>query len=310
MAIERARVRAVQKPWGAVDLRPWSEIRRDGALVGELWYERRAETAPDSLLLLKLLATTQPLSIQVHPDDAFAQAIGQPHGKTEAWYILSAAPSARVAVGLTQRITSQQLRQAVVDGSIADLVRWRRVVPDDVVFVPAGTIHAIGPGLVIAEIQQRSDTTFRMFDFGRQRELHVDSATAVAKAGPAECQAAPSRFTDARSLLVVDRHFVLERINLLPDSIWILSAERETWLFMISGNARVGSFDTSVADAVFVEGERVRIDVGPLGLKCLAAYPGPAPAPGLLGATCPAPTRRSTGAAAPSTPVNATETHQ
>jgi mannose-6-phosphate isomerase len=282
MAIERARVRAVQKPWGAVDLRPWSDISRDGASVGELWYERRGKSAPNSSLLLKLLVTTQPLSIQVHPDDACARTMGLPRGKTEAWYILSAAPGARVAVGLKERIRSRQLREAIDDGSIASLVQWRRVVKDDVVFVPAGTIHSIGAGLVIAEIQQHSDTTFRMFDFGRQRELDVDSAAAVADAGPAQCQPAPSRLTDARSLLVVDPHFVLERINLSPGSVWTFCAERETWLFMVSGTARVGPLDTSVADVVFAEGERVRIDAGPLGLTCLAAYPGPTPAPDLL----------------------------
>jgi mannose-6-phosphate isomerase len=282
MVIERARVRAVQKPWGAVDLRPWSEIRRDGVAVGELWYERDLDNAPDSSLLLKVLVTTQPLSIQVHPDDAFAQTMGLPRGKTEAWYILSAAPDAKVAVGLKRRIASWRLRQAVDDGSITDLVRWRRVVPDDVVFVPAGTIHAIGPGLVIAEIQQRSDTTFRMFDFGRGRELDVDNSVAVADAGPADWQLAESRFTEARTLLVINAHFVLERINLSPGSRWNFSAARETWLLVLNGDARVGTLDMSVGEAVFADGERVQIDVGSKGLKCLAAYPGPAPALGLL----------------------------
>src|SRR5271165_246683 len=125
MAIERARVRAVQKPWGAVDLRPWSEVRPDGVPVGELWYERDKDTAPVSALQLKVLVATEPLSIQVHPDDAFARTKGLPAGKTEAWYVLSATPDAKVALGLTHRITSQQLRQAIDDGSIANLVQWR-----------------------------------------------------------------------------------------------------------------------------------------------------------------------------------------
>ena len=98
---------------------------------------------------------------------------GWHRGKTEAWYILSAAPGAKIALGLKKRLAPRQLREAVDDGSIAGLVAWRTVLPGDVVSVPAGTIHAIGAGLVIAEIQQRSDATFRMFDFGRKRELHV-----------------------------------------------------------------------------------------------------------------------------------------
>ncbi len=144
----------------------------------------------DPSLLLKLLFTSQPLSIQVHPDDAFAHSMGLPNGKTEAWYVLSATPEAKVALGLTRRLTPQQLRTAIGDGSIADLMMWRSVSARDVISVPAGTIHAIGAGLVIAEIQQRSDTTFRLSDSGRGRELHIENAIAVAHAGPARFSAA------------------------------------------------------------------------------------------------------------------------
>src|SRR5204862_5329422 len=129
-------------------------------------------------------------------------------------YILSATPGAKIAVGLKRRLAARQLRAAIEDGSISDLVQWHRVRKDDVIFVPAGTIHAIGPGLVLAEIQQRSDTTFRLFDHGRQREIHVDDAVAAANAGPAKCQSIPNRLSDARSVLVASPHFILERIDL------------------------------------------------------------------------------------------------
>src|SRR5271165_2515086 len=180
VAIEHACMRAVRKPWGSIDLRPWYKMGNDGAAIGELWFQRPDRNAPDPALLFKLLFTTERLSIQVHPDDAFAQSIGFEHGKTEAWYILSATPDAKIAIGLKRRLTPQQLRTAIEDESISELVRWRSVLKDDVIFVPAGTIHAIGPGLVIAEIQQRSEATFRLFDYGRQRELHVDKAVAAA----------------------------------------------------------------------------------------------------------------------------------
>ena len=186
--------------------------------------------AADPALLLKLLFANKALSIQVHPDDAFARSIGLAHGKTEAWYILSATSNAKVAVGLKWRPTTQQLRTSIEDGSIADMVCWHSVRSGDVVFVPAGTIHAIGPGLVIAEVQQRSDATFRLFDFGRQRELHVDYAVTVAYVGPAVTQTASRRLTDARTLLIACPYFVLERIDLVPDSIWQLNASSETWL--------------------------------------------------------------------------------
>ena len=171
MAIEHARAQSVPKPWGIVDVHPWSDVRHGGNAIGEIWYERPGSDAADTSLLLKLLFTSQPLSIQVHPDDAYAQSIGLQNGKTEASYVLSATPDAKVALGLSQRLTPQQLREAGEDGSITDLVVWHAVTQGDSIFVPAGTIHAIGAGLVIAEIQQRSDATFRLFDYGRKREL-------------------------------------------------------------------------------------------------------------------------------------------
>ena len=112
----------------------------------------------------------------------------------------------------------------------ADLVVWRPVSADDVIFVPAGTIHAIGAGLVIAELQQRSDATFRLFDYGRQRELHIENAIAVADAGPANFQVQPNQLTAERTLFISNPYFVFERIDLAPNSNWRLEAERETWL--------------------------------------------------------------------------------
>ena len=213
MAIELAYARDVQKPWGVADARPWSEVARTGRSIGEISYERAGAVVSAPELLLKVLLTSQPLSIQVHPNDAFAQSIGLPRGKTEAWYVLSARPGAAVALGLKQSVSSVQLRQAVADGSIADLVAWRTVSAGDAIFVPAGTIHAIGPGLVIAEIQQRSDATFRLFDHGRSRELHVDRAITASFATPAALQMKPNRLDNGRTLLASNPYFVFERIE-------------------------------------------------------------------------------------------------
>src|ERR1700735_2891928 len=186
MAIEHASVRVVRKPWGVADLHPWSGIDGSGDSIGELWFQRVDRNAPTPALLLKLLFTSEPLSIQVHPDDAFARSIGLSNGKTEAWYILSAIPGAKVAVGLNYPRSATALRTAITDGSIANMVHWRPVHKGDVIFIPAGTIHAIGAGIVLAEIQQYSDATFRLFDYGRQRELHEDNAVAVLVSGPVQ----------------------------------------------------------------------------------------------------------------------------
>jgi mannose-6-phosphate isomerase len=275
MAIELARAQALPKPWGVADLRPWSNLGSEGGrLLGEIWYERPGTPASEPSLLLKLLFTSQPLSIQVHPDDAYAQSMGLACGKTEAWYILSAAPGAKVAVGLKERLEPRRLRQAVDDGSIVRHIAWRTVLPGDVVFVPAGTIHAIGAGLVIAELQQRSDATFRMFDFGRKRELHVASAIAVADAGPAGFDLKPKRLTDERTLLASQPHFAFERIVLAPGAALNLDAERETWLLVVSGNARTRKFGVGIGDAIFAQSDRIEGQAGRDGMACLVAYSG------------------------------------
>jgi len=282
MAIEHARARAVVKPWGIEDLRPWSNARHDGDAIGEIWYERPGNAAADPSLLLKLLFTNQPLSIQVHPDDTFAHSMGLPNGKTEAWCILRAAPDAKVALGLNRRLTPQQLRAAIGDGSISNLIVWRTVSAGDVIFVPAGTIHAIGAGLVIAELQQRSDVTFRLFDYGRQRELHIESAIGAADAGPANYQVRPSQLTAERKLLASSPHFVFERIDLAPNSSWYLEAERETWLLVLSGSAIAGSFEVATGDAIFAQSDHVDIHPGAIGMVGLVAYTGGGPVPHLL----------------------------
>jgi mannose-6-phosphate isomerase len=263
MAIEHASVQVVRKPWGVADLHPWSGLDGSGDTIGELWFQRIDGNAPVPSLLFKLLFTSEPLSIQVHPDDAFARSIGQPNGKTEAWYILSAKPDARIALGLKQHLTPQELRSALKDGSIAELVQWRPVVKDDFVFVPAGTIHAIGAGIVLAEIQQRSDATFRLFDYDRQRGLHEDNALAVSDAGPAQIQTAPRRLTRENSSCA-------------------LNADPETWVLLIDGHAAIGLAVASIGETIFIGGDRTSIEVGASGLVGLVAYPGPTPVPSLL----------------------------
>jgi mannose-6-phosphate isomerase len=250
--------------------------------VGELWFERADSNAPVPALLLKLLFTSAPLSIQVHPDDTFARAMGMPNGKSEAWYIIAAKPGAQIGVGLNRRITPQELRAAITNGAIVDLVQWRPVAKGDVIFIPAGTIHAIGAGIVLAEIQQRSDTTFRLFDYGRQRELHEERAVAVSDTGPFQTQSGPRRLTAARTALITSQHFVVELIDLPANSNWALNADRETWILAIEGRARIGLTSISVGDAVFIEGDRTDIEVGAGGMSGLMAYPGPDPVAVLL----------------------------
>lgn len=282
MTVEMAAIRFVPKPWGSDDLRPWSRIGRNDTAIGEIWFRRHNQTAPDPALLLKLLFTTQNLSIQVHPDDLYARSIGLQNGKTEAWYILSAEPGARIALGLKETLSLTTMKLAITDGSIADRVAWFPARADDIIFVPAGTIHAIGAGLVVAEIQQRSDTTFRLFDYGRERPLDIENAVAVAHPGPVGHQAERRRLTDVRTLLLCTDFFVLEHIDLPPLSHWDLHATQETWVLILAGSIRSGSIVADIGDALFLEDDHALIDVGAAGARCFLAHVGTQPDPGLL----------------------------
>ena len=282
MPTEHAAVRVVHKPWGVHDLHPWSDVDGSGDAVGELWFDRADKDAPAPALLLKLLFTSESLSIQVHPDDTFARAMGMPNGKSEAWYILSAQPGAEIGAGLKHQVTPQQLRASIQNGSIAELIRWRPVVKGDVIYIPAGTIHAIGAGIVLAEIQQRSDVTFRLFDYGRQRELHEDNGVAVAHPWPLRTGSISTVLTANRTLLVASKHFVLERIDLPEGSSWALLAEPETWLLALDGHAAIGLTAASIGEAIFIGGGRTSIEVGSNGLGALIAYPASRPIDSLL----------------------------
>jgi len=171
--------RYVEKPWGRTALPPMFDPP-PGKRIGEVWFTG----AGDQPLLVKYLFTSERLSIQVHPDDEQARARGLERGKSECWYILDAEPGATLGLGLTRDCSPEELRSAALDGSIEQLMAWRAVRAGDFFLVPPGTIHAIGGGISLLEFQQNSDVTYRLYDYGRPRELHLDDAVAVASAKP------------------------------------------------------------------------------------------------------------------------------
>ena len=160
-----------EKVWGAADLSPW--YPSSGRKIGEVWFEA------DIPLLVKFVFTSERLSIQVHPDDAFAAAHENSPGKTEMWYVMRAEEGAQVGIGFREPMTRERLRESSLTGEIERLLRWVDVKPGDAFFIPAGTVHAIGPGLAVCEVQQHSDITYRLYDYGRPRELHLDKAVQV-----------------------------------------------------------------------------------------------------------------------------------
>jgi mannose-6-phosphate isomerase len=282
MAVERARTRAVLKPWGVVDLAPFSIPVSEGARVGELWFERPGVADAKSNILFKLIFTSQPLSIQVHPTDAYAHSIGLPNGKSEAWYVLSAAPESKIALGLNKRVASLELRDAINDGSILDLVTWREVHSGESFDVPAGTVHAIGAGLIIAEIQQQSEATFRMYDHGRDREIHVDDAVAAADPAPALFRASQAQITPERIQVICTERFVLERIDLPPNSIWRFEIGQDAWFVCIAGGTSLHNFTLSPGEGAFIRNDGCDIRVGSDGLRALVSYTAGLALPTLL----------------------------
>ncbi|MEA3014109.1 MAG: mannose-6-phosphate isomerase [Sphingomonadales bacterium] len=209
MPSQRLQPRAVERVWGRRDLPPGFPAAPDpDARLGEIWFEGPAGEAG---LLVKHLFTADRLSVQVHPGDAEARALGQQHGKDEAWYVLGAEPGAVIGLGLRKKVTRAELAEAARDGSIEQLIDWRPVAAGDFFYSPGGTIHALGGGLSLIEIQQNLDLTYRFWDYGRPRPLHVDEAVAVATPGPWSPCFEPVTLAPGRQVLAAGGRFVLER---------------------------------------------------------------------------------------------------
>ena len=130
-------------------------------------------------MLSKFLFPEEKLSVQVHPDDATAQRFGEPWGKTECWYVAHARPGSQIALGLKPGVTAEQFGQAIHENRAEDLLNWIDVYQGEMIYVAAGTVHTLGPGAVIVETQQQSDTTYRLYDYGRPRPLHLERGLAV-----------------------------------------------------------------------------------------------------------------------------------
>jgi mannose-6-phosphate isomerase len=272
--------------WGFRDLAPWFDYRLEpgdepigevwltgpdctaanGPLAGRNFTDIMAEHGPSILgsdhvpveihgggppefpLLVKVLFPREKLSVQVHPDDLLARQIGEPRGKTECWYVLDAEPEARIALGLKPGVSLDQVRQAIDDQSLEALLGWVPVEAGDMIYVDAGTVHAIWPGSIILETQQTSDITYRLYDYGRPRELHVDKSLRAMRLETAAGKIRPRSEND-HTVLVDERYFRVER--------WTLdSSAQSAKLGFACNNA---STDGRTAALIFVTQGVVRI---------------------------------------------------
>jgi len=266
--------RPLERVWGRRRLPASFEGCGGEGPVGEVRFENCARDA----LLVKYLFTSERLSIQVHPGDEDARARGHPHGKDEAWLVLDAAPGAVIGLGLKHKVSKAQLRAAAIDGSIEALVDWRPVKAGDSFYSPAGTIHAIGGGLTLVEVQQNIDLTYRLYDYGRPRELHLDEAVAAARPAPLANGASTRLHSPGRRILTPGGSFTVERWT-VDGAFRVGAAGAELLLIPL---AAAGSLDREAltAGSVWRADGRCRLEAAG-GVDLLAAYPGP-PRPGLL----------------------------
>ena len=237
------------RPWGTFDLAPVYPNHKFSEKIGEAWltgdhckvangplagktlaelsshYRRElvgqaAREANRFPLLLKFLFPHEKLSVQVHPDDEHAQRVGQPWGKTECWYVADAKPGAQIALGLKPGVTREQLERAIQENQAEKLLNWVEIFPGEMIYVAGGTVHTLGPGSILVETQQQSDTTYRLYDYGRPRELHLKEGLAAVKEQVASGKvprAAPSTLNGHKnrlSPLVAAPYFVVDRFEL------------------------------------------------------------------------------------------------
>lgn len=257
-----------ERVWGARNLEPIYSCKIAGEPVGEVWLtgdkcrvangpyagqtldELSRQLGADFLgeaardcsrfpLLLKFLFSKAKLSVQVHPDDEAAARVGQPCGKTECWYVLQAPNRTQIGLGLKPGVNKREVERAIREVRMEELLNWIDLHPGDLIYVDAGTVHTIGPGAVLLEVQQNSDTTYRLYDYGRPRELHIDAGMQAIKesthAGKVEKQQAQSENGKSQVNLVSSPCFVVDKFSLsrpwefrrpqhIKRSVWCLVA--------------------------------------------------------------------------------------
>jgi mannose-6-phosphate isomerase len=265
--------RFVSRVWGFDDLRPWFEKGREfGDPLGEVWLtgddcrvasgpskgktladaitqqpnEVLGKVAPrvESPLLIKVIFAREKLSVQVHPDDKLAQKYGDPRGKTECWYALESQPGAKVAAGLKPSVTMDQVRAGIQDGTLEESLNVLDVKRGDMIFVDAGTVHAIWPGSILLETQQNCDLTYRMYDYGRPRELHIEKSLEATRLRTRAGKVQPMERGD-RTILLDAEYFRVERIPVQGSraSATLAAADEPgpgmAYLFAAAGSARL-----------------------------------------------------------------------
>lgn len=260
----RLPTRKVEKPWGRESL-PFPFCADAGTRIGEIWFEPPAELPQ---LLVKYIFASEKLSVQVHPNDEQARAAGHGDlggggGKEECWLVIDADPGAVLGVGFREHLRSEDIRRAALDGSIEQLLAWHPVSAGDFFYIPANTVHAIGAGVSLIEVQQNSDITYRLYDYGRPRELHLEDGVAVARGAPHDPALRFRVPAEGPALLAGGPHFTLHRLEGQPDQSLIHAYDGPLLVVPLSGEVLHGdsalrpgecAFGTAISEFTFVKG--------------------------------------------------------
>jgi mannose-6-phosphate isomerase len=274
MTAERLSTIRVKKPWGRSQLWPgFIDPAPTDPPIGEIWFDAPPGTDPE--LLIKYLFTSDRLSIQVHPNDTQAHAAGLKRGKEEAWIILAADAGATIGLGMLRPLSADDLRAAALDGSIEQLLDWKPVAAGDVIYSPAGTVHAIGAGVTLIEVQQNLDLTYRLYDYGSARELHLEEGVAVSKAVPFTGTPGTLPLGPDRMALVSGQKFVVEQWRWSGGRTAHLPPDRPAWLIPVSGSGTCDGQKWRAGECWMMTGD---VDITlQTGADVLFAYAGPTP---------------------------------
>ena len=226
-------IKRVEKVWGRNPLPTPFAIDGEEVRIGEIWFDPPLALSD---VLVKYLFTNEKLSVQVHPGE---EASPTGRGKEECWLILEAEPGACLAMGFRQPIDPAAMRTAALDGSIEDLLEWHEVEAGDFFFIPAGTVHAIGPGLTLLEVQQNTDITYRLYDYGRPRELHLDEAIEVARGEPYSAALKRKIAADEETMLVDGPRFRLAQTCGAPSAPLTARFSGPVQLMPLAGEVRI-----------------------------------------------------------------------
>ncbi len=299
-----------ERVWGRESLAPYypdTGRNQNQQRIGEVWFtfEENATSAGSSLgeliaehpevlgtagdperpgicpLLMKMLFTSERMSVQVHPDDQYAAQHHHSLGKTEAWYVLDAQPPGEVAAGFRVTVSREQLKAAAQSGEIADLIEWRKVKPGEVIFIPAGTVHAIGAGLTICEIQENSDITYRLYDYGRPRELHLEHGVNVSSLVPHQTRMAPVPLGQWREQLLECPYFRMERLR--PSGSMRIEAGLPYYLLLlcVKGSGSIAGQQVSAGQAWLIPAANAEVQVESAGAEWILTYRADKPMEGL-----------------------------